>query len=234
MIALAGGRALVTGAGSGIGRAIALALAASGMQLVLIGRDFSRLKDTADASGGEVKIATADLAREEGIAIATEAAGDTLDVLVHSAGAYRHDSVTETSPAAWQALEAVNLHAPIRLTTTCLAALRARRGQVVIINSSAALRRGSGGSYAISKHALWAAADALRQEIGPYGIRVLSIFPGRTDTPMQAAVLRAEGRRAAPGSLMRPEDVALMVLAALQLPPSAEVTDIIMRAAQPL
>ena len=66
------------------------------------------------------------------------------------------------------------------------------------------------------------------------GIRVLSIFPGRTDTPMQQEILKAENRRAEDGMLMRTEDIAAMAVAALRLPRSAEVTDIVMRPMRPL
>jgi NADP-dependent 3-hydroxy acid dehydrogenase YdfG len=74
----------------------------------------------------------------------------------------------------------------------------------------------------------------LRQEVNGDGIRVLSIFPGRTDTAMQREILAMEQRTAPHGTLLRPEDVASMVIAALKLPATAEVTDIIMRPMQTL
>ena len=79
-----------------------------------------------------------------------------------------------------------------------------------------------------------AAVEILRQEINRDGIRVLSIYPGRTDTPMQQAILASEGRTAEPGQLMQPDDIAAMVLAALQLSRNSEVTDIFMRPMRPL
>jgi short-subunit dehydrogenase len=116
------------------------------------------------------------------------------------------------------------------LTAACLPQLRAASGQVVFINSSAALAASAGlSAYAAAKRGLQAATDALRQEVNGDGIRVLSVFPGRTDTPMQQAVLAAEQRVAPPGTLMRAEDVAAMVLASLEVPRTSEVTDIIMR-----
>ena len=159
------------------------------------------------------------------------AAGAALGVLVHSAGAYARGPVATLDAAAWRAMDSVNLHGPLLLTSACLNQLRAARGQVVFINSSAALQPAGAGmsAYAAGKAALRAAADALRAEVNADGVRVLSVFPGRTDTPMQAAILADEGRRAAPGTLLAPDDVAAMVLAALALPDTAEVTELVMR-----
>jgi NAD(P)-dependent dehydrogenase (short-subunit alcohol dehydrogenase family) len=231
---LAGRRALVTGAGSGIGRAIARVLATEGMHLVLVGRDEGRLRAAAGEIGSRAAILRADLVAPDGIRAVADGAGDTLDVLVHSAGAYVHGRLIDISAAEWDALDAVNLRAPVHLTVACLPALRAASGQVVFVNSTAALRPGAGGAYALGKAALRAATDTLRQEVNADGIRVLTVFPGRTDTPMQEQVLAAEKREAPPGTLIRPEDVANMVLAALKLPRSAEVTDIMMRPMRPL
>ncbi len=228
---LAGQVAIVTGAGSGIGRAIASALAQRGLRVVLVGRDGAKLRDAAAGCGPHSVPLIADVTDAGDRARIAAAAGECLDVLVHSAGAYARGPVATLDAAAWQELEAVNLHGPLLLTSACLKQLRAARGQVAFINSSAALQQAGVGmaAYAASKAALRAAADALRAEVNEAGVRVLSLFPGRTDTPMQAAILRAEGRGAAPGTLMAPEDVAAMLLAALSLPATAEVTEIVMR-----
>ena len=232
---LQGQQALVTGAGSGIGRAIALALAAEGMRLTLVGRDAATLKAVAAAAGGAGAVVPADLATEAGIAAAADALGPDLHVLVHSAGMHLRGSVDAMTLADWQRLDAVNLHAPIRLTAACLGRLRAARGQVVVVNSTVIFAPAAySAAYAAAKHALKAATDALRHEVNATGIRVLSLYPGRTDTPMQAAILAAEGRSAPPGALMRPEDIACMAIAALKLPPTAEVTDIVMRPMRPV
>jgi NADP-dependent 3-hydroxy acid dehydrogenase YdfG len=233
---LAGRQALVTGAGSGIGRAVALALAERGMRLLLVGRCTESLNVVAEqADSGGVSILSADIATEPGRAAVAAAVSSRLHVLVHSAGAYLRGPVATVSGSAWAALDAVNLHAPVLLTAACLPALRAGEGDVVFVNSTAGLRAGPNvAAYAAGKHGLRAAADALRQEVNADGVRVLSIFPGRTDTPMQAAVLAQEGRTAAPGTLLRPEDVAGMIVAALMLPRWAEVTEIAIRPARPL
>ena len=232
---LTGGVALVTGAGSGIGRAIACLLAAQGMSVLLVGRREERLQEAVVKAGGAAQALPSDIATPAGVAAVVSALPPALHVLVHSAGAFQYGPLESTADADWASLDAVNLRAPMLLTAACLPALRAARGQIVFVNSTAALRSAPGaGAYVATKHALRAATDVLRQEVNADGVRVLSVFPGRTDTPMQDAVLVAEGRPRNPDALLQPEDVAAMVLAALVLPCRAEVTDIILRPARPM
>ncbi len=228
-----GRAAVVTGAGSGIGRAIALGLAAEGFVVCLVGRHRPALARVARAMNGAGQVCAADVSTEAGRATIARRMGRGLSVLVHSAGAYPDGPATRDR--SWAALDAVNVHAPVLLTQACLPQLRKEAGQVVFVNSTAGLRSGAGPlAYAAGKHALRCAADILRQDVNAHGIRVLSVFPGRTDTPMQRGILASERRAAPRGTLMRPEDVAEMVLAALKLPRSAEVTDIVMRPSRPL
>ncbi len=108
--------------------------------------------------------------------------------------------------------------------------LRARRGQIVFINSWAGFNaRAGAGQYAATKHALRAIADSLREEVNSEGLRVLSVFPGRTATPMQETMHAIEGKEYLPERLQQPEDVAAVVVNALLLPRTAEVTEIRMR-----
>lgn len=235
MAAIDSRHALVTGAGSGIGRAIALALLADGMHVWLVGRNCDKLAQVANDASGRASVITANLADAGEIARVAATLGPRLDVLVHSAGRYLRGDLASLDAGQWAALDDTNVRAPLLLTAACLPRLRATHGHVVFINSSAGLRASPGvGAYAIGKHALRAAADALRQEVNADGIRVLSIFPGRTDTPMQRDILEAEGRTAPEGSLMHPDDIASMVMAALKLPATAEVTDIVMRPSRPM
>lgn len=233
---LRGGSAIVTGAGSGIGRAIAVTLVREGMRVALVGRQVASLRETARLAGADAEVVAADLATEAGIATVARTVPGPLRVLVHSAGLFMRRPVAETTALDWHMAAAVNVHAPMLLTGSCLGALRAARGHVVFINSSAGLHAGAAGTavYAASKHALRAAADALRQEVNAQGIRVLSVFPGRTDTPMQQTVLQAEGRSAKPEMLLSPDDVADMIVAALRLPWRAEVTELAIRPSLPL
>jgi NADP-dependent 3-hydroxy acid dehydrogenase YdfG len=154
-----------------------------------------------------------------------------LDILVHSAGLIRQGAMGQASIADFDAQYAVNVRAPYELTKNLLPSLVAARGQIVFINSSVgqSVKRPEVAQYAATKHALRAIADSIREEVNPKGVRVLSLYLGRTATPMQEAVAREEGRNYNPESLLQPDDVAEVVVHTLTLPRTAEVTDISIR-----
>lgn len=237
---LEGAAALVTGASSGIGQAIAFALGAAGASVILAARQIEPLERTAvaiRAAGGDATVQTCDLLDHADIARLAEAAGaragERLAVLVHAAGLHVQASIEETPMAELERLFRCNVHAPFLLTRLLLPALRAARGDVVFINSSAALSATAGVSaYAASKAALKAFADALRHEVNKDGVRVLSVFPGRTATPMQAALFQQEGRDYLPELLLQPADVAASVVGAVCLDRTAELTDLHIRPAR--
>jgi NADP-dependent 3-hydroxy acid dehydrogenase YdfG len=124
-----------------------------------------------------------------------------------------------------------NVRGYYALVQALLPLLRRRQGQVVFINSSVATRPSAsgGGQYAAMQYALRAIADSLRDEVNPDGIRVLSVYLGRTATPRMAALFEKEGRAYRPELLIQPQDVATMVTMALRLPRTAEVTEIRIR-----
>jgi len=236
MMTLTGQAAVITGAGSGIGRALALALGDEGASILLAGRDAAKLEAVTGElarRGRKGRAYSVDLASDAGIADLVARlvrSGERVDVLVHAAGDYVVGNVEETPVEALDRLLRINLRAPYALTRALLPALRGARGQVVFVNSSAAMHPGAGvGAYAASKAALRALADALRAEVNADGIRVLSVFPGRTATPMQEAIHRHEGEPYCPEALLQPEDVAAAVVAALQAPRTAEITEIAIR-----
>jgi NAD(P)-dependent dehydrogenase (short-subunit alcohol dehydrogenase family) len=155
---------------------------------------------------------------------------DHLDVLVHCAGSIYMGSLESVSADDLDRQYRVNLRAPYLLTRALLPALRRARGQVIFVNSSAALRPSADNvSYAAMKAGLKALADGLREGVNPDGVRVVTLHVGRTDTPMQASVHEFEGRPYRPELLLRPEDVAEVALAALAVPASGEVTDVNLR-----
>ncbi|TFZ08066.1 SDR family NAD(P)-dependent oxidoreductase [Ramlibacter humi] len=233
---LQGQVAVVTGASSGIGRAIAIALAAQGACVALVGRRLEALRQVAAAFPAGALPAShhcADLAAGDEVErLARELRGghERMAVLVHAAGIHAMGPTAQAAPALLDEQYRVHMRAPYVLTQQLLPSLIAGRGQVVFVNSSAALAARAGVSlYAATKLAQKALADGLRAEVNAAGVRVLSVFPGRTATPMQAAVHAAEGRTYDPAVLMQPEDVAAMTLHALALPRTAEVTEIHMR-----
>jgi NAD(P)-dependent dehydrogenase (short-subunit alcohol dehydrogenase family) len=222
---LAGRRALVTGASSGIGRAIALALGAAGAELVLAGRDRARLEDVARAAGAARAVAGDLTRKEDSEALASAAAGT--GILVHSAGLYARGD----DPGTFEAQLQANLVAPYRLTHLLLGGLE----DLVFINSSQGLAASPGiGQFAATQHGLRAVADALRGEVNARGIRVLTVHVGRTATPRQERIFALEGRAYTPEKLMQPEDVAQVVLCALALPRTAEMTTVSIRPMQKL
>lgn len=228
MIDLRGQAALITGATGGIGTAVALALAQEGVRLVLVGRDAEKLNDLASRTTAE--IVQADLTDDNQLLAAAARVGE-VDLLIHSIGLFRGGPL-ETAPV--QDLDdqyRVNVRVPYLLTQALLPSLIRRQGQVVFVNSGAgaAPARGSWGAYAATKHALRALADALRAEVNPQGVRVLTVFPGRTATAMQEEVHRFEGRPYDPGRFLQPEDVAAPLVQALRLPRTAELTDLHIR-----
>ena len=239
MLAFSDQIAVVTGASSGVGKAISLALAAKGATLCLVGRQLERLEAIAEtvrapADGLRVMSYQADLTVDRNVSELAATLGrdfGSIDVLVHSAGVISMGVPIESAPVEdldWQ--YRTNVRGPYLLTQTLLPMLRKRRGQIVFINSLVGLNaKANSSQYSITKHALKALADSLRDEVNPDGLRVLSVFLGRTASPMQAMVHRTECRMYRPELLVQPDDIASVVLNALSLSPTAEITDISIR-----
>ncbi len=236
MGSLANQVAVVTGAGSGIGRAIATALAADGASVCLVGRDRHKLEATANgfqAGASPPSIHAVDLTIDMQVRTLRadlHGAFGRVDVLVHSAGIIFKGRLEDHSVDHLDLQFRANVRAPYLLTQSLLPLLRVRPGQIVVIGSSVAFRAPAGVSqYAATQHSLRAIADSLREEVNPYGVRVLTLFPGRTATPRQAALYRLESKEYQPDRLLQPEDIAAMTTAALGLPRTAEVTEIHIR-----
>jgi NADP-dependent 3-hydroxy acid dehydrogenase YdfG len=231
----AGQVALVTGGGSGVGRAIALALAARGATLCLVGRRLETLQGVAREleHGSQVHCLSADLTVDDDLRRLQHAIEQQIcriDLLIHSAGMLTSGRIEHAELADFDRHYRVNVRAPYALTQALLPLLIQRQGQVVFINSSAGLAaQAAAGQYAASKHALKAVADSLRAEVNASGVRVLSVFLGRTATPMQAALHAQEAKLYNPGELIQPEDVASTVVHALSLSRTAEITEISIR-----
>jgi NADP-dependent 3-hydroxy acid dehydrogenase YdfG len=233
--------AVVTGAAGGIGAAIARSLAADGMRLILLGRTEHRLARLAaeiGRFGASARGLAADMANcvdleRAAPAIAREIEG--LDSLIFCHGNYARARLEESSIDDLDRLYAANLRGPLLLTKLLLPLLRKAGGQVVFINSTLGLKATeNAGQYAAMQHALKGMADTLRNEVNASGVRVLSVFCGRTATPLQKQISEMEGRTYAPEYLSRPEDIAFAVSAALKLGRSSEITDIRIRPMRPI
>jgi len=222
---------LITGAGSGIGEALADQLTARGDELWLLVRDAGRAAQLRERFPGAQTL-VGDLADPARLswAFSHQSVPPQLDALIHVAGIVELGSVADTPVSTWQQQLNVNAVAPAELTRLMLPALRTARGHVVFVNSGAGLRVSpEWGSYGASKFAVRAIADALREEERPYGVRVTTVYPGRTATPMQEKVHQQEGSAYDAARWIDPASVATTILAALDLPRDAELTELTVR-----
>jgi short-subunit dehydrogenase len=217
---------LITGAGSGIGAVLADTLHARGDSLVLLARSQQRADELA-RRWPQARFLVADLARA-GVVDDLELPA-TLDSVVHAAGVVHLGDVADLTAEQWREQLDVNLLAPVALTRVALPALRAGRGTVVFVNSGAGLRaHPQWSAYAASKHGLRAVADALRAEESAHGVRVTSVYPGRTATPMQERVHEQEGKAYDATSWIRAETVSEAILHVLDLPRDATMPDVML------
>ncbi len=220
-------RHVITGASSGIGRALAERLRDRGDDLVLLGRDSSRLADFPDAQVLEVDLA--DTATVEAVAVE-----GPLDSVVHSAGIVDLSPVESLDTGQWTEQLAVNLTAPAILTRALLPNLRQTQGTVVYVNSSAGLAASpEWAAYAASKFGLRALADSLRAEEIDHGVRVTTVFPSRTATPMQEKVHEQEGATYDASKWIPPGTVADTILHVLDLPAGTTIPEVTVRPVVP-
>jgi 3-oxoacyl-[acyl-carrier protein] reductase len=225
---LAGRLALVTGAGRGIGRAVAWELARAGADLLLAARTGAELVQIAAAiraAGGRAEPVVADVRDPDQVAAlfrAADAMGE-LDILVNNAGIARVRPFMETTPEEWRELFATNLDAVFHTTRAALARMLPRRhGDLVSIASDAAVKGIAGMvAYCATKHGLLGLDRALRLELRGSGVRLTTLLPGLVNT----GILGGAGDR---GDVVQPEDVAALVRRVVSLPPTAEVQELLL------
>ena len=197
-------RVLITGAGSGIGRGIALAFARRNATIGLVGRRSSALEEVAHAVtalGGAAQIFQCDITKSEQRDLLVErvrADLGELNVLVHNAGVLYGGLLAKQPADELEQVVITNLLAPLLLTRAFAADLIVQRGSIITVGSNAGRAPLPGSAaYSTSKAGLHALVDALRYEFEPQGIHLLLAIPPGTATPMIAAMQRLVARRRA-------------------------------------
>ncbi|MEU2583082.1 SDR family oxidoreductase [Streptomyces avermitilis] len=231
---------LVTGAGTGIGRATARAFAAEGARVVAVGRREAPLAETAEGHPGITPL-PADITAEDGPARIIDTVLDAhgrLDVLVNNAAIVGTESLATYTRTSIEPLLATNLVAPVLLTQAALPALTESRGVIVNVSTSVGQRAWPGNSlYAATKTALELLTRSWAVELAPRGIRVSAVAPGAIATPIgrhsgftpeQSAAIREWQLAHTPlGRIGRPEEVA-WAITRLAAPDASFVTGVVL------
>jgi NADP-dependent 3-hydroxy acid dehydrogenase YdfG len=231
--------ALITGAGSGIGRAVAVSLDGIGLRVALVGRDRAKLEQTraglSEPARDTALVVPCDVADRVAVAAMAErvlAELGPIDVLVCNAGTnVRHRSLETLDPADWDRMIATNLTGAYNLVHAVLPGMRARGKGLVVQICSISGKRASvlgGAGYSASKFGQAALGITLGREEGAHGIRSSVIYPGEVNTPILDArpVPVGQERRDA---ILQPSDVASAVRFLVELHPRANIPELIIK-----
>lgn len=235
---LAGKKILITGAGTGIGRAAAVCLARDGADISICGRRTEPLEETANLCapyGGKVRQLAVDVSDAEAvkrwIADAMDAFG-RIDVLVNSAGTNARNRTWEnTSLEVWQEIIQINLNGVFLCTQAVLPAMRRQGGGLIInVSSMAGLRASlvSGVAYSASKFGVVSLTESLNLEEWRNGIRATVICPGEVATPIMEKRPNPPPQSAHP-LMLQPEDLGETIAFVAALPPRAVIEEIAIR-----
>jgi len=222
MVSIAGKNALVTGAGKGIGRAVALALAQENVQVALLARNEAQLQAVAreiEALGGKAIIVAADIADRAAVEAAVEqatAALGSIDILINNAGIGTFAKLVDMDPAEWEHIIQVNLLGTYYATRAVLPGMIARETGDIINIASTAGQRGAAttSAYSASKFAMLGLTESLMQEVRRHNIRVSALTPSTVATELAINNKLTDGN---PDKVMQPEDLAEFIVAQLKL-----------------
>lgn len=214
--------ALITGAGKGIGKAIALALAAEGTNVILLARTTADLEQTAaeaKAFGVRTLVLTADIADINSVNAAVKTTLDefnTIDILINNAGVGKFGKFLELTPEEFENIIKVNLMGVYYATRAVLPGMiEQQSGDIVNISSSAGLRGAAlTSAYSASKFAVLGLTESLMQEVRKHNIRVTALTPSTVATDMAKDLNLTDGN---PEKVMQPEDLAELIVAQLKL-----------------
>ncbi|HMA82498.1 MAG TPA: SDR family oxidoreductase [Candidatus Binatia bacterium] len=229
---LAGKVALVTGAGRGIGKAVARSLARAGCHVILSSRTFAQIEEVEREirrEGGSATVVGADLTDDDAIAYLVDEsrrACGAVDILVNNAGWGKRATVVKARIEDWDQTFRLNLRAPMILAQRFLPAM-IEKGEGAVINvGSVSGKSGeaNGAAYSASKFGLIGFTQSLYEEVREHGIKVAVILPGFVDTPMIPPVKHLDRSK-----MIQADDVAQSVLYILNSPPTACPVEITIR-----
>ncbi len=222
MQSLQGKKALVTGAGKGIGKAIALALAAEGVDVALLGRNTANLEAVAaqvKALGVQAAVVSADISDRTSVEMAIhqiQGSFGAIDILINNAGIAAFGKFLELEPETWENIIQVNLMGVYYATRAVLPGMIERKSGDIINISSTAGQRGAAATsaYSASKFAVLGLTESLMQEVRKHNIRVTALTPSTIATDMAIELNLTDGN---PEKVMQAEDLAELVIANLKL-----------------
>lgn len=221
---LQGKTAIITGAGKGIGRAIAHQFAQEGIHLGLIGRTLENLENVAkeiEQYGVKVRVAAADIADHKAVTAAVESIKSELgsiDILINNAGMGRFGGILDFTPEEFQRIVDVNLMGAFHVSRAVLPGMiEQKSGDIINISSTAGERGGAvTAAYSASKFGLIGLSDSMMQEVRKHNIRVTALTPSTVATDLAFKENLTDGN---PEKVMQPEDLAEFIVHQLKLHP---------------
>lgn len=225
--------ALITGASSGIGRAIARRLSAQGLKIVLVARNSERLNELRNELGENAICIALDLSKADEIPSLIESAVEkfgSIDILIENAGTFNQSDVSETDPRDIEQMIDVNLTSVILLAQAALPHMaKQKSGDILVVGSIAGVSdMRNEAVYAATKHGINAFVRSLRRQVQKDGIRVGSILPGTVATELWGEIdAEKVDRQVEAGEVLRPEDIADIVALMLQQPANVTIRELV-------